>query len=101
MDRAIVVTHHPAFREINYPAPEPPQLDDLLWRAFAGNTMLETALAARADRIAFAFSGHTHYAREGKLGSIRGHNIGGDYHFKRLLRLDWPSGRVEAVVFGA
>jgi hypothetical protein len=77
------------------------QIDDLLWRAFAGNTMLETALAARAERIAFAFSGHTHYAREGQLGPIRGFNIGGDYHFKRLLWLEWPSGRVQVEEFGA
>jgi predicted phosphohydrolase len=101
MERAIVVTHHPAFRAINYPAPEPVQLDDLLWRAYSGNTLLETALAARADRVAFAFSGHTHYAREGSLAGIRGFNIGGDYHFKRLLQLECPSGRVQAFEFGA
>ena len=30
----------------------------------------------------------------------RGYNIGGDYHYKRLLLLDWPAGTVEEHVFG-
>jgi predicted phosphohydrolase len=100
VDRVIVVTHHPPIRELNYPVPEPFGLDDLLWRAFSGNTMLEKSLEQRAERIAFTFCGHTHRAREGNRAGIRGHNIGGDYHFKRLLWLDWPSGEVEAVEFG-
>lgn len=100
MDRAIVVTHHPSFRGLNYPAPEPLQLDDLLWKAFSGNAQLENVLAQRADRVAFTFCGHTHCEREGRLGGIIGHNIGGDYHFKRLLWLEWPSGKIEAVQFG-
>jgi predicted phosphohydrolase len=101
MERALVVTHHPTFRGLNYPAPEPLQTDDLLWRAFSGNQSLERALAERAGRIAFAFCGHTHFAREGRLGGIRGFNIGGDYHFKRLLTLDWPEGVVRCTQFGA
>ncbi len=100
VDRAIVVTHHPTFRGLNYPAREPLGLDELLWRAYSGNTLLEEALALRAERIEFAFCGHTHCAREGDLAGIRGFNIGGDYHFKRLLWLDWPSGNVQAVEFG-
>ena len=35
-----------------------------------------------------------------QLGPARGINIGGDYHFKRLLLLEWPTGRVDAHVFG-
>lgn len=100
VEHAIVVTHHPTFRELNYPAEEPFDLDALLWRAFSGNMLLEEALTQRAQRIAFAFCGHTHYAREGNHAGIRGINIGGDYHFKRLLRLDWPRGNVEAIEFG-
>jgi len=46
------------------------------------------------------FSGHTHRARTSTLGKIRGYNIGGDYHFKRLLLVDWPAGTVTAHVFG-
>ena len=101
MDRAIVVTHHPAFRGLNYPAKVPLILDDLLWKAYSGNMKLEEALAQRAERVAFAFSGHTHCARESCLGGIRGFNIGGDYHFKRLLWLEWPTGKVEQIDFGA
>ena len=35
------------------------------------------------------------------LRGMRGYNIGGDYHFKRLLMLDWPTGDVEVHVFGS
>ena len=38
-------------------------------------------------------------AREGRFGPTRGYNVGGDYHFKRLLRLDWPAGTVTAAEF--
>jgi predicted phosphohydrolase len=97
---ALVVTHHPPFRALNYPPPPVRALDDLLWEAFAGNARLEEVLRARAQHIPFAFCGHTHYAREGELAGIRGFNIGGDYHFKRLLWLDWPAGDVSAMEFG-
>jgi 3',5'-cyclic AMP phosphodiesterase CpdA len=97
--RVIVVTHHPPFYGLNYPRREPPTPDGLLWDAFSGNRALEELLAAHADRIALAFCGHTHRAREGQLGTIRGYNIGGDYHFKRLLRLAWPAGVVTAEEF--
>jgi hypothetical protein len=75
-------------------------MDRLLWDAFSGNRALEGLLARSADRISFAFCGHTHRERENDLGGIRGYNIGGDYHFKRLLMLDWPEGSVTAHVFG-
>jgi 3',5'-cyclic AMP phosphodiesterase CpdA len=97
--RAIVVTHHPAFFGLNYPSVMPPHLDQLLWRAFSGNRSLENLLERHADRIAFAFSGHTHKERENNLGTIRGYNIGGDYDWKRLLKLSWPEGRVTALQF--
>jgi len=96
----LVVTHHPPFRALNYPPPAVRALDDLLWEAFAGNTRLEEVLRARAERIPLAFCGHTHCAREGELAGIRGFNIGGDYHFKRLLWLNWPAGEVSAMQFG-
>jgi 3',5'-cyclic AMP phosphodiesterase CpdA len=96
----LVVTHHPAFAGISFPSAGPPSLDGLLWAAFAGNTALEAVLARRATHVPFAFSGHTHRARENHLGTIRGYNIGGDYHFKRLLVLDWPGGIVQAHTFG-
>jgi predicted phosphohydrolase len=99
--RAIVVTHHPPFYGLGFPRPGTPEsLESLLWDAFCGNQAMEDVLTHRADRIAFAFGGHTHRARENTLGAIRGYNIGSDYHFKRLLWLDWPAGTIEAHQFG-
>ena len=41
VSRVIVVTHHPAFRGLNFPDPGgPPHLDRMLWRAFSGNTAM-------------------------------------------------------------
>jgi predicted phosphohydrolase len=97
--RAIVVTHHPPFYGLSFPRQEI-TLDTVLWDAFGGNRALEAVLARHADRIPFAFCGHTHRARENSLEGIRGYNIGGDYHFKRLLVLDWPAGTVQAHQFG-
>ena len=97
---AILVTHHPPFRGLNYPKGEPMDLDALLWEAFSGNVTLEELLASYADRVPLAFCGHTHFARESRLGPIRGFNVGGDYHAKRLLRFDWPDGTVRALEFG-
>jgi predicted phosphohydrolase len=101
LPKAIVVTHHPAFYGLSFPRAGPAtSLDGLLWEAFSGNRTLEALLVRHADRIPFAFCGHTHRERENTLGNIRGYNIGGDYHFKRLLALDWPAGTVGAHVFG-
>ncbi|HXG10985.1 MAG TPA: metallophosphoesterase [Gemmataceae bacterium] len=99
--RVVVVTHHPPFYGLSFDRPVPPTtLDSLLWDALGGNRSLEEVLAEHACRIAFAFCGHTHCARENTFRGIRGYNIGGDYHFKRLLRLDWPEGTVQAHQFG-
>lgn len=100
-ERAIVLTHHPAFHGITFPRTAPAHgLDELLWDALSGNAALEEVLRRRAERIAFIFSGHTHRAAEAMLGPARGINIGGDYHFKRLLTLDWPAGTIETHIFG-
>jgi predicted phosphohydrolase len=101
VERVIVVTHHPPLRGISFPDKTPPlTLDDLLWEAFGGNRAMEDLLARHAERIAFAFCGHTHRARECVWHGIRGYNVGGDYHFKRLLWLDWLAGIVTAHQFG-
>lgn len=100
VETAIVITHHPALFDLNWLREGPPTLDGLLWEAFSGNRALEAVLAEHAARIPFVFSGHTHRARENTFGPTRGYNVGGDYHFKRLLRLDWPAGTVESQVFG-
>src|SRR5262245_4746805 len=96
VEKAIVVTHHPACRELNYPSERPPDLDQVLWRAFSGNTSMEMVLKRNAPRLARIFSGHTHRACESEFASVPCHNIGGDYGWKRLLMLDWPGGGIEA-----
>jgi predicted phosphohydrolase len=100
MARVMVVTHHPPFFGLSFPEAGPPSADRLLWEAFAGNRGLEEVLARYADRVAFAVCGHTHRARQNTWHGIRGYNIGGDYHFKRLLTVEWPEGQVEAHTFG-
>ena len=97
---ALLVTHHPPFRGLNYPRKEPLDLDGLLWEAFSGNRAVEVLLETNAERVPFAFCGHTHFAREANFGPTRGVNIGGDYHFKRLVRLDWPTGEMRTTQFG-
>jgi predicted phosphohydrolase len=99
--RVIVVTHHPPFYALSFPRPAPvASLDGYLWDAFCGNRAMEKVLEQHAGRIAFAFCGHTHRARENTLGGIRGYNVGGDYEYKRLLWLDWPEGTIAAHQFG-
>ncbi len=101
LPQVVVLTHHPAFHGLSFPcARQPSGLDELLWEALGGNTALEELLRAHAERIPLVFSGHTHRQRANTLGTIRGFNVGGDYHFKRLLLIDWPAGTVQAHIFG-
>ena len=95
------MTHHPAFLGISFPRTRPAQgLDELLWEALSGNRGMEALLEKHAERIPLILSGHTHRAAEAMLGPARGFNIGGDYHFKRMLLIDWPAATVETFVFG-
>jgi predicted phosphohydrolase len=101
VQRAVVLTHHPAFYGLSFPRSGPPSVPDgLLWDAFAGNRALEEVLQRHTGHLAFIFSGHTHRARDNQLGGVPGHNIGGDYHYKRLLEFDWPDGNIESHQFG-
>jgi predicted phosphohydrolase len=101
VEHAIVMTHHPAFRGIGFPRPAQAQgLDALLWEALSGNLSMEAVLEKHAERVPLIFSGHTHRDAEASLGAARGWNIGGDYHFKRMLLVDWPARTMEAFVFG-
>jgi predicted phosphohydrolase len=98
---ALVLTHHPAFYAISFPhETRPTGLDPLLWDALSGNAAMEAVLQRHSERLAYVFSGHTHRAKEGRLGAARGQNIGGDYHFKRMLLFDWPAGSVQTHIFG-
>src|SRR4030095_9657045 len=100
-EQALVLTHHPAIYGLGFPRPGPPSVPDgLLWDAFSGNTAMEEILRAHAKRVALIFSGHTHRARENELNGARAINIGGDYHFKRLIEFDWPGANLCAREFG-
>jgi 3',5'-cyclic AMP phosphodiesterase CpdA len=101
VEHALVMTHHPAFHGLTFQRGASANgLDELLWEALSGNHGLEIVLANHADRLALIVSGHTHREAEARLGPVRGINIGGDYHFKRMLLLDWPSGAIETFVVG-
>ena len=101
VEHALIMTHHPAFRRLSFPRATPAQgIDELLWEALSGNRGLELVLEKHAERIPLIVSGHTHRAAEAQLGPARGINIGGDYHFKRMLLFDWPAGTVETHIFG-
>lgn len=97
--QAIVVTHHPAFEGLKYPESLPPHLDQMLWRAFSGNRSMERLIERHADRISLVMSGHTHRARDNHFAGIPGHNIGGDYGWKRLLTISWPARSMESHEF--
>jgi hypothetical protein len=99
-DRIIVVTHHPPFYALGFPRFGPLSLDAMLWDAFCGNRATEELLGRHADRIDYVFCGHTHLARTEFIHGISCHNIGSDYHFKRLLVVDWPGGVREERIFG-
>jgi 3',5'-cyclic AMP phosphodiesterase CpdA len=100
-DRAILVTHHPPVRELSFPEPDgPPGIDRLLWLALTGNRTVEENVGRHCGRIPLTFCGHTHRARAATVAGGRGFNVGGDYHFKRLLWFDSPDGEAVAREFG-
>lgn len=99
--RAIVVTHHPPVRDLSFPQPAgPPDVDRLVWTSLMGNQTVENLLNQRTGRIPLTFCGHTHRCREAAVAGGRGFNIGGDYHFKRLLWFDSPDAPAVAHQFG-
>jgi 3',5'-cyclic AMP phosphodiesterase CpdA len=98
---AVVLTHHPPLYDLSFPGERSVAVDDLLWDAFTGNRAMEEVILKSANRIPFVFCGHTHWARDEVIGGVRGYNVGGDYHWKRLLVVEWPEGRVTAHEFRA
>jgi 3',5'-cyclic AMP phosphodiesterase CpdA len=100
-DKPLIVAHHPPFYGLGFPREGPPSVPDgLLWDAFSGNTAIEQLLRRHAERIGAIFCGHTHRARASAVSCAAGYNVGGDYHFKRLLLVEWPALTVAAHVFG-
>jgi len=99
-ERAIVVMHHPPLRSMlpTLDTELPP--DSWLWRAFSGNAAVESRIEADADAIPLIFCGHTHRQTDRMHLGMRTINIGGDYHFKRLMRVTWPTLEIEATDFG-
>jgi 3',5'-cyclic AMP phosphodiesterase CpdA len=99
--RAIVVAHHPPVRALSFPEPDgPPTIDRLLWLALMGNRRVESILERHSGRIPLVFCGHTHREREATVAGGRGFNVGGDYHFKRLLWFDSPDAPAVVHQFG-
>ena len=96
---AIVVVHHPPVRGLLYPAEEPLAMDALLWRSIlrqhAAGSGIDEALEPHPLRLLRPHA----LGRECELDGMRGINIGGDYHFKRLVWVDWPSGIVREEEF--
>ena len=100
-EKVLVITHHPPVYGLGFPRDKPPAtLDGLIWDAFSGNTTIERLLTEQTAKVPYLFCGHTHRERQHQLDATVCHNIGGDYHFKRLLILDFPAGDVEPHVFG-
>jgi predicted phosphohydrolase len=98
---AILVTHHPPVRDLSFPEHDsPPDIDRLLWVALMGNRRVEELLSRWTGRLPLTFCGHTHRAREAAVAGGRGFNVGGDYHFKRLLRFDSPTAPAGIHQFG-
>lgn len=94
--KVVLATHHPACRALSFPRlEETPHLDRLLWEGFSGNQALEEALTGWKESLLFLLSGHIHFFRQEKWQGIPCVNIGGDYHFKRAVRLEFPGPTVE------
>jgi 3',5'-cyclic AMP phosphodiesterase CpdA len=98
---AVLVAHHPPVRELSFPEPDGvPDFDRLLWVALMGNRSMEELLNRRAGRLPLTFCGHTHRAREAAVAGGRGFNVGGDYHFKRLIWFESPTAPAVIHQFG-
>ncbi len=87
--RRILVTHHPPVRELFYPT-ELVTDDQKFWLAYTGTRAMD-AWVRQDARFDYVFCGHTHAACEARIGPTTCLNVGGDYHFKRLIRLDLSS----------
>lgn len=96
--QVIAIQHHPPVRELFYPTPLTTTYQRF-WLAYTGNRRMQDAVLADA-RIRTIVCGHTHAACTADVTGKRCINIGGDYHFKRLLLLDTESGAEQWWEFG-
>ncbi len=89
-ERVVVVQHHPPVRELFYPTPLT-TLEQKFWLAYTGNRRMQDAVLGD-PRVTTILCGHTHAAHSADVEGRRCLNMGGDYHFKRLLLLDTETG---------
>ncbi len=97
-ERVTVVQHHPPVRELFYPTPLA-TVEQRVWLAYTGNRAMEE-LVLHDSRIRYVVCGHTHAACEANVRGRRCLNIGGNYHWKRLLLLDTHTGTERWWEFG-
>ena len=102
VERVVVVTHHPPLHGISFPQKRPPLTSR---RSAVGGIRRQPRrwrnCSAATPSASPSPSAATRTARAGVYWhGIRGYNVGGDYHFKRLLWLDWPAGTVTDHQFG-
>lgn len=86
VERIIAVQHHPPVRELFYPSALT-TVDQRFWLAYTGNRTMEAAVLEDA-RVSHVFCGHTHATVDAVVQGKRCRNVGGDYHWKRLVWLD-------------
>lgn len=95
----IAIQHHPPVRELFYPTPLT-NTYQRFWLAYTGNRRMQ-GVVLDDPRIRTIICGHTHAACEADVAGKRCLNIGGDYHFKRLLLLDTDTGAEQWWELGA
>lgn len=98
VEQVIAIQHHPPVRELFYPTPLT-NTYQRFWLAYTGNRRMQD-LVLSEPRIRTVICGHTHAACEANVQGKRCLNIGGDYHFKRLLLLDTATGAEQWWEFG-
>lgn len=94
----VAIQHHPPVRELFYPTPLT-NTYQRFWLAYTGNRRMSDVVLSE-PRIRTVICGHTHAACEATVAGKRCLNIGGDYHFKRLLLLDTETGEEQWWEFG-
>jgi hypothetical protein len=84
--RVIAATHHLPFREL-LPPPHSAQWD--FAKAYLGSSKIGDVLLKYAN-VTTAYSGHSHFAMQTRVGHIDAINVGSGYHAKTFHVLDLP-----------